>query len=72
MHTNFWGEQITTLYPPSLSKAGPFTFESNIALKASKRKNSQKEIDALSNPYLKTSTQTFFCRKYPVSDPDPQ
>ena len=34
VHTNFWGETIKTLYPPSLSKAGALTLESHIALKA--------------------------------------
>ena len=50
--------KITTLYPPSLSKAGPFTLESHIAWKASKRKVSQKEDTSL-NPFEKKAPKQF-------------
>ena len=47
------------LYPPSLSKVGPFTLESHIALKASKCKSSAKNR-CLIKPLFKNSSQTMF------------
>jgi len=54
----------------SLGKAGPFTLENHIHVKALKMQGSPYN-EMLTKPLKKNSSQTIF-KGYPVSDPDPQ
>ena len=57
---NFWGSKKSKTFPHlSLSKAGPFTLESHIFVKAFKCKDFQT-IRCLIKPLIKNSIQTIF------------
>jgi len=52
VHKNFWGEKNTKPFTHlSFGKAGPFTLESHIHVKALNMQGFSESLDALLNPY---------------------
>ena len=69
----FSGGALSTFIHISLGKAGPFTLENHIHVKALKMQGvPYNYIDALLNPYQKKQHPNNCSIGYPISDSDPQ